>query len=145
MNKLYIVNKRVSETPVYWTARYKDKVIDQIDDQGVVSQKWSALSLDGLEYWGIVSNIGCYGFYPKDGFCDLNGVKLRISSEINGKLKYKRTVLASSEGWTLTKSVEIGFGSHSVCVNFVPNPHIVFSGQQELTGQDFTELESKKQ
>jgi hypothetical protein len=141
MNKMFLVNGRTSEIPTYWTAHYADKIINQIDDNGYIMNKWSTLSLDSLEYWGIISNLGCYGFYPKHGICDLNGTKVRLDEESSGKITYKRTILSSSEGWTRTKSAEIGFGNYVVTVYFLPESNIVFGRRKELTGKHLTEFE----
>lgn len=140
MNKNFLVNGRVSETPIYWTAHYHDEIINQIDENGEIAQKWSDLPED-LEYWGIISNLGCYGFYPKLGICDLNGTKVRLDNEASGKITYKRTILSSSEGWTRTKSAEIGFCDYVVIVSFLPESNIVFGRRKELTGKHMIDFE----
>lgn len=143
MNKMYLVNNRVSETPVYWIARYTNNVVNQINDLGEICEKWSTLPLDNLEYWGIITNVGHYGFYPKDNICDINGEKLRFESSLSGKLSYKRTILSSSDGWTSTKSVEIGFFEHTIKLTFLPKLNIVLSIQQKITGDEIEDLELK--
>lgn len=144
MSKMYLVANRVSESPVYWTARYTDgTVINQIDECGKICEKWSTLPVENLEYWGVVSNMGSYGFYPKDNICDMNGTKLRFVPNASGKLSYSRTILSSSNGWIGTKGVQIGFGGHVLKLIFLPEPKVVFSMQQEITGNGVKDFELK--
>lgn len=144
MSKMYLVNNRVSESPVYWTAIYNDgTVVNQIDECGKICEKWSTLSIENLEYWGVVSNLGSYGFYLKDSICDMNGTKLRFTPSTSGKLSYSRTILSSSDGWLGTKGVQIGFGGHVLKLIFLPEPKVVFSMQQEITGNGVKDFELK--
>jgi len=144
MNKMFLVNGRVSESPVYWTAKYTDgSVVNQINDFGEICEKWSTIPVENLEYWGVVSNIGSYGFYPIENICDMNGKKLRFVPITPRKLSYRRTILSSSNGWTSTKGVEIGFCGHMLKLIFLPEPKVVFSIQQEITGNKIRDLELK--
>jgi len=130
MSKMFLVNKRVSETPAYWTAHYSDNIVNQINENGEISEKWSSLPVDSMEYWGLISNLGCYGFYIKDGVCDLNGIKLRIEVSGDRTLSYRRKILSSSEGWSRTKSVEISYCGYVIVLIFLPESKIVFVRQQ---------------
>lgn len=141
MSNLYLVNGRVSETPIYWTARYSHGVVNQIDESGKISKKWSELPLDDLEYWGIISNMGTYGFYPKENICDMNGTKLRFEPTPYGKLSYNRTILSSSDGWISTKCVKIGFFGYIIKLTLLPELNIVFTTDEEITGNKIKDLE----
>lgn len=132
MNKMYLVNGRVSETPAYWTAHYNNEIINQIDLEGHICNKWSILPLQGLEYWGIISNIGCYGFYPLQQICDLNGVKCDVNIQKDAKILYRRTLLSSLNGWSQTKCVEIKLDNYQIKIFFYPEYKIVFSRPQEI-------------
>lgn len=124
MSKSYFVNGRLSETPAYWTAHYSDIVIDQINDAGEISKKWSLLDADGLEYWGVVTNIGCYGFYPKDSVLNMNGTTIPLEVD-NHELYFSRKIIASSDGWEVTKSITIGLGDARIDVVFLPKTEVM--------------------
>lgn len=125
MNKMYLVRGRVSETPVYWTAHYSDRIVNQIDDNGKIVEKWSTLDTNDLEFWGIVSNVGYFGYYPKQNICDLNGEKIQITNTDTKTLHYKRTIVTSSEGWTRVKKAEISYGESTIILNLLPETKIV--------------------
>lgn len=125
MSKCFFVNGRLSETPAYWTAHYGSNVIvDQINDAGEISGKWSLLNSDGLQYWGVVTNIGCYGFRPQEGVLDMNGTIIPVEVD-SQELYFSRKIIASSDGWEATKSVTIGLGDARIAVVFLPTTEVM--------------------
>lgn len=128
MNKIYLINNKTSEIPAYWTAKFTNGlIVNQINHQGEISEKWSTLPVDDLEYWGIVSNFGNFGFYLNENMCDVNGLKFKYPLNTLKKISYKRTVLCSSDGLIQTKSIKISLHNQSIQLLFFPEIKIVLS------------------
>ena len=67
-DKMWMLQGFVSELPIFWEARLDDGTTRrQVDAKGLRTGSWRDLEPARVDFWGVASARGYYGFWPKIG------------------------------------------------------------------------------